>query len=69
MTFASDEPTPIVAGKDARGLLSSVTFEDPRIVATRDELMAYAKLLCRVVEEMELPPLRAINHCFLFLIS
>ena len=62
IVIGSDEPTPIMPGKDARSLLSSVTFEDARIVAARDELMAYAEPLCRLVEETELPPLRAINH-------
>ena len=60
--MGSDIPVPITVGKDARSLLNAVTFDDPKIVNARDELMAYADPLCRVVEETELPPLRAINH-------
>ena len=62
IVIGSDEPVQIMAGKDAKSLLAAVTFEDPKMVKAREELMAYAEPLCRVVEETELPPLRAINH-------
>ena len=62
IVMGSDGPVPIVPGKDARSLLNAIAFEDPAVITAREELMAYADPLCRVVEETELPPLRAINH-------
>ena len=60
--IGSNDPMPIVAGKDAKSLLATIAMEDPNVIAAREELMKYAEPLCRDVEETELPPLRAINH-------
>ena len=61
IVVGSDEPLPITFGTDTRFLLSA-TLLDTDVEVAPAELMAYAEPLCRNVDEMELPPLRAINH-------
>lgn len=60
--IGSDVSLPITSDNDTKPLLGFMMPSNDEIVATREELMAYAKPLCRNIDETELPPLRAINH-------
>ena len=63
IVVGSDSPLPINPGPDTKLLLSAVSLsQDEEVIKAREELVAYADLICRNVEETELPPLRAINH-------
>ena len=62
IVIGSDVALPITSENDTKPLLNFIMPSDDEIVAAREELMAYAKPLCRKVDETELPPLRAINH-------
>jgi reverse transcriptase-like protein/aspartyl protease/zinc knuckle protein len=63
IVIGSNTPLPIKSGVDTKFLLGATSISaNLEIDAARNELMAYAEPLCRTIEEMELPPLRAINH-------
>ena len=63
IVIGSDVPLPILSGTDTKFLLAAASLSvSDEVLRAREELMAYAEPLCRIVEETELPPLRAINH-------
>ena len=63
IVIGGDEPLPILSGTDTKYLLGSSSFvEDIGVSDAQELLLAYAKPLCRNVEDTELPPFRAINH-------
>lgn len=63
IVIGSNNPFPIETGMDTKYLLGTASVTtDADVIATHNELMAYMEPLCRKVEEMELPPFRAINH-------
>ena len=62
VVIGSDSSLP-VEGTSVAGVTSrAVSLEGDQLEAACEMLRKYVKLLCKTVDETELPPLRAINH-------
>jgi len=62
VVIGSDVSRPIKQGPDTKLMSMSIETESDEIEAAWEKLLHYAEPLCRSVHEMELLPLRDINH-------
>jgi hypothetical protein len=62
VVVGADEAMQLRHGVDTKLMVSMLSPEEKRIESAREELCQYADPICRDVSEMDLPPLRAINH-------
>ncbi|KAG9222581.1 hypothetical protein CCMSSC00406_0000541 [Pleurotus cornucopiae] len=62
VVVGSKESLPMDGPGVSRLASMSVDFDTAEIVRARQELLEYAKPLCKTMDQTDLPPLRAINH-------
>ena len=62
VVVGSDEALPLKAGFDTKLMMSAMAPEDRHVESIREELHQYAEPLCKEISEMDLLPLRSINH-------
>ena len=60
--IGSGDSLPLKVGTDTKLMVHSVTPEAQTLESAHEEFNRYADLLCKTMSEMDLPPLRAINH-------
>ena len=62
VVIGSGEALPLKSGADMKLMVSMLSPEEKQIEAAREELRQYVDLLCKEVNETDLPPFCAINH-------
>ena len=62
VVVGSDEALPLKAGFDTKLMMTVMAPEDRHVESIREELRQYAEPLCKEISEIDLPPLRSINH-------
>jgi hypothetical protein len=65
--IGSSDALPLQGVATARVLAGAATLKEDVIQAARDEIMEYARPICRVASDTPLPPLRVINHTIPFI--
>ena len=62
VVIGCDKAQQLKDGPDTKLMINSLSLEEQHVEAARIELQKYAMLLCKEVDETELPPFWAINH-------